>query len=243
MATARLRDLRTLQASPNAGAWLSAIPKGTSERFSAPEYQALLGFRTGCQLYPDNASCCACGQPMDPWGDHALSCTPAGLYRRHNRVRDTLWRLTQKAGWQPELEKTVPGHPERRLDLRLNTASAHPVAIDVTVTHALRPSNTSAARGVATTSAAIAEAAKRVESEDLCKSVGWLFRPFGLETTGGLGPAADGLVRQLQRFLCMRTGTSALEVADHVQEALSVALAKGRGEMLVAACPPTTPMC
>ena len=44
-------------------------------------------------------------------------------------------------------------------------------------------------------------------------------------------------VRQLQRYLCMRTGQPIGETATYVGSAISAALAKGRGEMLLAASP------
>ena len=97
----RLRSLRKLQCAPNSGLWLTASPAAWPERFSAPEFQLLLAVRTGAKVFQEGAPCKACGQGMDPWGDHAQSCGSAGLCRRHNRVRNTLWQLGKKAGWSP----------------------------------------------------------------------------------------------------------------------------------------------
>ena len=74
-------------------------------------------------------------------------------------------------------------------------------------------------------------------SQDACDMVGWGFRPMAFETTGGLGPGASHTVRQLCRYLSMKTGTSSGELGISVSLSLSLALAKGKGEMLAASHP------
>ena len=235
----RLRSLRRLHCAPNAGLWLTAHPKpGEWERFSAQEWQALLAFRIGAPLYPPNSSCKACGNPMDPFGDHAVCCASSGLYWHHDRVRDALMQLTKKAGWNPELEVCIPNSRDRPADILLRSSESRPLAVDVTVTHPLRIQGPTAARGEVCLAADLAEKAKLAASAGACEQVGWAFRPFGVETTGGLGPSATRLVKQLQRHVSMRTGVSTSESATVVSLAISVSLAKGRGEMLVAAQPP-----
>ena len=236
--TERLRCLRNLQCTPNSGLWLTR-PPGKTEPFSAPEYQALLKFRTGVPLYPEGSVCTTCGQGMDPWGDHALCCSHAGTSRRHNRVRNTIWALAEEAGWRPSLEATLEGTLLRPADVLLRSLYNRPIALDVTVVHPLRLSQQNVAmRGEPSLTAMAAERAKIAESADLCAAKQWGFRPFGADCTGGLGPGARLIVRQLQRYLCMPTGVPIAEMASYVGGAISSALAKGLGEMLVAATPP-----
>ena len=52
-----------------------------------------------------------------------------------------------------------------------------------------------------------------------------------------MGPGALKTVRQLYRQLSMRQGRSSVSLADEVSRQLSLALAKGRGEMLAASSP------
>ena len=66
---------------------------------------------------------------------------------------------------------------------------------------------------------------------------GWQFRPFGLETSGGLGPAATQVCKRLARAIAMKLGCAYGETASSLQQALHLALAKGRAEMLVACRP------
>ena len=231
----RLRSLRSLQTAPNAGLWLTALPAASADkRFSAPEWQALLRHRTGVPLSQGPSPVCsACGSPMDFFGDHSLCCASAGIYRRHNRIRDTLFSLSQDPGWQPILEPAT-ATLSRPADVLLHSTDPKPLAVDVTIVHPLRLSGSQATRDVATATASDAESAKRKANSIPCRDANWLCCPFGVETTGGMGPSASKLCNRLARAISMKRGISIQDPTCRVQQAISVSLAKGRGEMLVA---------
>jgi hypothetical protein len=234
----RARCVRIIHTAPNAGLWLTAAPHADGGAPFAPEeWQLLLRFRTGLQLFQSNPTCRACRMPMDPLGDHSLCCPASGLYRRHNRVRDTLFSLSLSAGWCPELEVAIPGTRDRPADILLKSGFPKPLAVDVTISHPLRISAPVAARGEATSSAEAGERAKRIAEGNMCHAAGWGFRAAGFDTAGGLGPGALKTVRQLYRQLSMRQGRSSVSMADEVSRQISLALAKGRGEMLAASSP------
>ena len=246
----RLRSLRKLQTAANAGLWLTAAPHSTSSpTFSAREWQLLLQFRTGIPITQPNPTCRACRQTMDTHGDHSLACHASGMYRRHNRVRDALFHLAKEAGWDPELEVSLPlpinaphtpilpARATRPADILMRHGGILPHAVDVTVSHPLRISASQAAREEAHSSAALAEKAKDQVSGPACNAVGWGFTPAGFETTGGMGPGALRLVRKLYKAIAMKSGTPTSSTAAMVSCAISLALAKGRGEMLAASIP------
>ena len=197
-------------------------------------------FRTGLPLFPPNSTCRACWQPMDDHGDHSLCCPARCMYRRHNRVRDYLFQAMNKAGWSPEVEVALPNSGDRPADILCKTTFSKPLAIDVTISHPLRISAPEAVRGEATASAKAAESAKRQTSASACHAAGWAFRPMGFETTGGFGPGASKTVQQLYRQLSMKNGQAATIVREDISRQLSLALAKGRGEMLSASFPDPT---
>ena len=176
---------------------------------------------------------------MDPFGDHALTCTSSGTYRRHNRIRDTLFHLAKEATWDPKLEVTLPNLPDRPADILCRATFGKPLALDVTITHPLRLSASLAARGEVAASAELAEKRKKLAAESACTQAGWGFRALAFETTGGMGSGATQTIRQLCRQLSMKRGLAAGEVCTQVFRSLSLALAKGKGEMLAAAAPPT----
>ena len=246
----RLRSLRKLQTASNAGLWLTAAPHSTSSpTFSAREWQLLLQFRTGIPITQPNPTCRACRQTMDTHGDHSLACHASGMYRRHNRVRDALFHLAKEAGWDPELEVSLPlpinaphtpilpARATRPADILMRHGGILPHAVDVTVSHPLRISASQAAREEAHSSAALSEKAKDQVSGPACNAVGWGFTPAGFETTGGMGPGALRLVRKLYKAIAMKSGTPTSSTAAMVSCAISLALAKGRGEMLAASIP------
>ena len=179
-----------------------------------------------------------CGAPADPFGDHALSCHGCGIYRRHNLVRDCLFHLSREAGWAPELEVAPPNSTQRPADVLLTTKGVHPVAVDFSVCHPLRPSHTITQECKPDVFADAVESAKIVKYEALCPQVGWSFIPFGIESAGGLGCRARKLLRQLTTQISMTSGRQVPDVASEVSARVSTALAKGRALMLLASLPP-----
>ena len=234
-ANVRLQGLRAAQECAGAGLWLTATPGAV--HFAASEWQLLLRFRVGAACYSPGANCAGCRQPMDPGGDHALSCASNGTYRRHNHLRDCLFSLSQLAGWCPELEQSIPGTRCRPADLLLRSAASRPLAVDVTVSHPLRSSAPSAVREGRSSAAGEAERTKVAQSKGACQAAGWDFCPFGVDSTGGLGPSARQLCRRLAKALAMRAGADTATLSENVGTRISLALAKGRGEMLCAATP------
>ena len=232
----RLSNLRRLQEAPNAGLWMLSTPvKDRGSDFSPIEWQALLCFRTGVPLRSISGHCARCGATLDVHGDHALACSASGLYRRHNRVRDAIWELSRTAGWTPESEVMLPGSMSRPADVLLRTAETSPVALDVTISHPLRLSSSIAVQGNLTSSADAAEKQKMQLYGASCQVAGWLFRPLGFETTGGIGPQGARFVCKLTRTLSMRSGLPPGDVASNIARKLNLAVAKGCAEMLVGA--------
>jgi hypothetical protein len=170
-------------------------------------------------------------------GDHALSCASNGLYRRHNHLRSALFDLSKTCGWGPELEVALPNCTSRPADILLRSMGPRPVAVDVTVSHPLRSSAPAAVRAGTVSAAAEAEARKTSASKAACRTAGWDFVPFGYDAVGGIGPGARSLCIKLAKQTAMRVGREASECALSVGQHLSLALAKGRGEMLSAASP------
>ena len=232
----RLRGLRSAQRCAGAGLWMTAVP-GAGPAFSSAEWQLLLRFRCGAPCFVAPARCSGCSSAMDQMGDHALSCASNGLYRRHNHLRAALFDLSKACGWGPELEVALPNSTCRPADILLRSGGPRPVAVDITVSHPLRPSASPAVRAGTVSAAAEAEARKITASQSLCRTAGWDFVPFGYDAVGGIGPGARTLCVKLAKQTAMRVGREASECALSVGQHLSLALAKGRGEMLSAANP------
>ena len=239
LAVERLSSLRKLQSAPGSGLWLLATPGAIP--FSPPEWQLLLRARLGMTLSSDVDRCAACHCPQDPFGDHALSCSSSGLYQRHNRLRDTLAHWRRKAGWSPLLEQNLPNSSSGPADILFTSCSAKPVAVDVTVCHPLRPHSSLATRSTPHLAAQMAESQKYSANGPTCAASNWLFSAFAVESTGGLGPGAQKLCRLLVRALSLKLGLPPTTLSLEIHSSLSTALAKGRAEMLLSACPLASP--
>ena len=234
----RLRDLRLAQSAPHSGDWLVSTSSTALAGFTNPECQALLRYRCGAPI-GGRRHCAACGAAMTQWGDHALACTAAGIYRRHYRVRDTLASLCREAGWQTQLEVALPGDPTlpgpayRPADIFLPLVGPKPLALDVGVSHALRPSASPAIRDSLGESAERHEATKRQSMGQLCASFGWTYKPLCFESTGAWGPTATRFIKQLAWTSSVRGGKLPVETLLYSAKLISNSLALGSAEMLV----------
>ena len=84
-----------------AGEQLLAVPiSGLQQTLDSLHYRSLLRYRLFMRMCPEQATCTACQDPMDIFGDHTLLCSrqpaSAGLQLRHRLVQQapvTLWSL------------------------------------------------------------------------------------------------------------------------------------------------------
>ena len=76
-----------------------------------------------------------------------------------------------------------------------------------------------------------------MQSKAPCQAAGWYLSSFRMDATGGAGPAARLLCRRLTKALAMRGGADTATVSESLGTQISLALAKGRGEMFCAATP------
>ena len=150
------------------------------------------------------------------------------------------WTLGRHVHFKNCLRFDLAIVPTRPADVLLASLDSLPTAVDITIVHPLRPSGHSiAARSQPGVSSSLAETIKTTESAGPCAARNWLFRPFGMESTGALGTQATRLMKRAARSLSMRQGGSYVDAATFLFQGLHLALAKGRGEMLLA-CAPTS---
>ena len=93
---------------------------GIGLHLEANEMQVLLKWWLGLPVFPEAALCPTClkgrNQVLDPLGHHALTChSGPSVVRRHNELRDCLFRYCQLAHLAPQLEKGGNlGHDQKR---------------------------------------------------------------------------------------------------------------------------------
>src|SRR3954467_11558500 len=95
-------------AAPRSAAWLMAMPcRGPLDlTLTADQVQIALQHRLGLPLAEAGDHCTQCGGLLDLLGHHHLTCKYGGHPgQRHNRLRDSLFRLLTVAGMSPRLEQ------------------------------------------------------------------------------------------------------------------------------------------
>ena len=153
-------------------------------------------------------------------------------------MRDCLATLCREAGWATQLEVALPQEAEganglRPADIFLPTRGAKPLAIDVGVSHPLRPSAPVCVREQAMESAIRHEERKLKSMLTPCRKFGWLYKPACFEATGGWGPGASAIVRSITHAMSLRDGVEGLELHQCVVARVSSHLMKGVAEMFI----------
>ena len=130
---ARLRCI----ADEFASCWLEPCPtESLGLRLSSAEFTVLVKWWLGLPVVPDFAGirCPLCSDALDAHGDHLLTCT------RRSAIQTFLWHLTRAAGLRVTIEEGLGG-PERPGDLFVSYwKGGDPLAVDIVVTHPLKPS-------------------------------------------------------------------------------------------------------
>ena len=104
----------TLCSVPGAGTWLTAPPVPDGRAIDTPLFRVDLQRRLRVPIFPGDGVCMCCGEAMDRYGDHALTCCCHGdRTLRHNAVRDVLYEEAANASLKPEREKAglLPKRP------------------------------------------------------------------------------------------------------------------------------------
>jgi hypothetical protein len=202
----RLRSLTM----PFAGSLATTSPsKALGFRLRPREFRLSIRYRLGLPLADAPQPCPACGEALDVYGVHAVSCKfYPGITARHNHIRDALLVLVRKAGFTADKETnhllahSAETEGRRPADVLIHSWSGtQSICLDVAVVNPLAPTALSHSTMQPGSAAGRAEAQKIQASRALCAQNDLLFQPVVLETYGGLGPRAMEVVRTLGKAL------------------------------------------
>ena len=165
-------------------------------KFTGSEYRVLLRWWLGLSLFAGaTTDCPCCGQTMDVYGDHLVSCKLNQPTQRHHAVRDALAQVLRDNGLSCRIEVSIGGK-QRPADVAIDGVDVRgPFGIYLVVHDPLGPSHQ---RDPATvkTSLAGGEIAKVNKEESLCHSNGFLFCPMGWHPWAGTGPKGTQFLRR-----------------------------------------------
>ena len=116
ISTSSLRDKVRLsrESQPHAGDWLLAAPNpNLASNFEKADFLLLISFRLGLPILPEAAAgapCSKCGQALDRFGDHLVSCNASNHWARHNQgLAHPVQAIAAAAGADFAVEVTVQG--------------------------------------------------------------------------------------------------------------------------------------
>ena len=230
---------------PGAGAWITAPPVDDGREIDAPLFQVDVKRRLRAPVYAADSFCPCCGDLLDKYGDHALTCSCGGDRTvRHNSIRNVCFEEATLAGTGAEREKAglLPERPEsdeadelpqrrslrRPADVWLPRAQGDgPEALDFAVTSAMR---TSLLREATATPELLFQRYEQYKKDyqntaDLCHAAGLRFVPMVVEAhSGGWSPLARATLDWIAKKRAALTHEQPDVIAFRIAQRLSATL-------------------
>ena len=234
----------TAVSAPHASAWLSVIPNEQLGLSLSPhEWRAVARWWLGAEVFSEDSKCPFCHHDQGRSGHHATVCKVNGdLTRRHNAIRDTIFRMASQAALSPHLEKPyiLPGIKQKLADLYIpNWSRGEPLAMDITVVsptqvHLLDYHHPQSEQLCA---AHWREEQKRKKYEQSLDAEHILFVPLAVESFGGWGTASIPIFRTLARMVANRSDQPVSSVSCWLYQRLAIALQKNNARAMIARQP------
>jgi hypothetical protein len=231
--------------APLASSWLLALPNaGMNQRMAPREYQISLAFRLLMPQFPQGHRCQAknCTRDMDEYGYHALFCTKKTFHNRHQTVRDALYDLAAKAGFNPVKDADVQclgrkGQKQRPADLKISGDADFAFdCVDVTVVCPFSSTESSNGDLVVGKKAKDAEEQKYHKHEDACHNASFGFKAFSIEVFGALGTRSMELLTRIRKAI-VRSGYAGKLATAICYRKTSIALQRGIVHQVLAHLP------
>lgn len=233
------RDMVRLrcQNSSTASAWSRAPPStALGTKIARDRFRLMLRWHLGIPiLSPTQAGkpCPSCGEALDIFGDHAVTCSRGPLWRRHFLVQDYILRLSRAAGFQATREVSLVGSNRREADILIsNWDGLRPLAVDLTIRHPRAPGLPFSDPDRVLLRA---EEDKRRGAEAQARASDTIFEPLVLHTWSGVangGTSKTFLGQWLQRVIENRPGSDKDRKAAEIHEGLSCILFSQIAEQL-----------
>ena len=161
---------------------------------------------------------------VDCRGYHLATC-PGIHGRHHDSVRDILFRFAQQAQFSPQREPSgvlaeLYQSKERPADILIpNYSNGKPLCLDVTIVSSF--TDITKAASTSGYNAARAAQVKRDKYEAHLEDLGYMFRPFAMESIGGFDEQCDSFLLRLGKRLSTCTSYSPGEAVRMIKEKIS----------------------
>ena len=227
--------------SPEARAWLDAIPKTPAMMMNGAEFRTAL--RNRCLVpHPQLAAIetCACGRPMDRLGIHAQKCSEQKVLtiNTHDRVVRTLAELIRSCGSSCNVEVTgifqnAEPTSQQRMDLVVHDPGRpnclYDVVVSNAVTRAIEDGKSNRANRDQTSAK---ERAKERKYSAAAAASGMTFKGVAMEVQGKWGDDFKKVFRHFITQGAANSGISYAILANYWRRRISMALQKGVAEAI-----------
>ena len=227
---------------PGAGAWLTAPPVNDGREIDTPLFRVALKRRIRAPVFDVDTGCPRCGEILDRFGDHAMTCQCGGDRTiRHNAVRNVHHAEAVEAGLRSEREKagllparpsadgmTLKGNGRRPADVWLpRGVSGASEAWDFAVTSGMQ---SLVFRSAAAQPEVVFQRYEQMKREykstaRICTDAGFHFVPLVYEAhAGGWSPLARATVDWLAKEAAASHGEEGPAVALRIAQRISATL-------------------
>jgi hypothetical protein len=225
-----------------ANAWINLIPI-KSNLIPSNQFLIIMRMWLGIPMFKNDGTvlvCNKCQMELDEEMVHALKCKRGGnLTKRHHIIRNTLFMMMKDSNWYPELEKNnLCIGQERPADLYIPVyQSQKPAAIDVAITTPLQDRFMAHIVDTPLYAATVYERQKISFYEDKLNYEEIEFYPFVMESFGGIGEYAQGVLKRLCYDQRARFNRQYSEILNWRKQQLSVKLWRANAEMIMERLP------
>ncbi|CAE8623744.1 unnamed protein product [Polarella glacialis] len=184
--------------------------------------------------------CPLCDAVLDSRGHNSRMCCAGGdRTRRHNGLRNRMFRGAVRAGLHPELERPGLLLPSRPGDINQNEQAQRPAdvylpcftgglpaALDFAVTAPQRQETLTQATVTALAAASDYDRKKRSfrGTEEACRNQGVTFLPVVIETTGAWSEDATSVLLLMAKAMAVRSGRAAKEELQELLQSAAVSV-------------------
>ncbi len=207
----------SLVGRPRAGDWLNVVPAARlGTKMLSAEFIIAMKRWIGQPVDVEAHGCPKCGERCDVFGDHALQCGAGGCKsRRHNDLRDMIFKAAKAAGLNPVLEPSYLCTSEKRPAVTLEGEKR--VCNDIFVIHPFAAAHLQHTRlqpGSATEH--YARATKKEPFAKLPLAATHKLRPIGVDTFGGWGVEASEFITVLAKSDAARHNSGIVETTKYL---------------------------